>query len=113
MVTTVQGLGVAAALLGAGAALVPASPANAHYPTVTGPAGVGSAQVAHDGGTHRYVSVCTWGADDMQGWFWLQNGQLFVGNNPQTDVCYAWDVQSPVSYFYACDHKGCGPPTFI
>jgi hypothetical protein len=113
MSTRIYGAGALVTLVSAAAALVPTSRAAAHEPATGSPGGAGGAAVSHHGGTHRYGSVCAFGATDVTGWFWLADGSPFVGFVPQDGVCFGWEMPARVVSLYACDHKGCSAPVYV
>jgi hypothetical protein len=109
MTARATGILASAALLGTGAAVLPASPAHAHDVYVLTPGGAGAAYVGHDGGTHSFGGVCA-NTGPVTGWFWFGDGDSFVGSRSQG--CVDWDFSKRVVFFYGCDHKGCSAPGY-
>jgi hypothetical protein len=104
MTERATGILAAAALLGTGAAVLPAAPAQAHDVWTPTPGGDGAAYVGHHGGTHSLGGVCA-NTGPVTGWFWFDGAPAFVGHVAQG--CADWVFSRPVVFVYGCDYKGC------
>jgi hypothetical protein len=99
---------MAATALGVGAAALvsTATPAIAHDPFVE--IGAGDITVLHSGG-HDTARICTAGATDVFGWFFV-NGGWRVQAHPYDGTCLGWPQGARIDAFYICDSSArCSP----